>query len=123
MTPVCFATRVTKVTATAVTALALGVLWAGGVSVSIGVLAGGALALANFWGITIVARSLSGAGARAWWRVSAALRFGVVGAVCGAALWTGIAHPVGIVAGLTVLPCALVGLGLTNARAAATALE
>ncbi len=123
MTPVCFATRVTFATATIVAALALAAFGVVGVPASIGVLTGGALAIANFWGITVVARSLSGAGAVAWWRVSAALRLVAVGAVCGVMLWTGVAHPVAVITGLTVLPCALVALGLRNARAAATALE
>jgi hypothetical protein len=46
----------------------------------------------------------------------AGLRFLAFGAACAVLLATGWAHPVALVAGLTALPCALVGHGLRAAR-------
>lgn len=92
--------------------------WLGGVSVGVGIAAGVALALGNFrW---LVARACAPAdtpaAGRALWSIGAGLRLAAFGALCAAVLATGWAHPVALVAGLTALPCALVGHGLRAAR-------
>ena len=48
--------------------------------------------------------------------MAAGLRYLAFAAVAAAVLATGWAHPVALVAGLTALPCALVGHGLRAAR-------
>jgi hypothetical protein len=44
------------------------------------------------------------------------LRLAAVTGVVGVVFASGVAHPVGVVAGLTVLPCALIARGLRSAR-------
>jgi fatty acid desaturase len=48
--------------------------------------------------------------------MGAGLRFAALGALAAVLLANGWAHPVALVAGLTALPCALVGHGLRAAR-------
>jgi hypothetical protein len=48
--------------------------------------------------------------------VGAALRLGALVAACGALLATGAAHPVALLAGLSVLPCAVIGRAFSAAR-------
>jgi hypothetical protein len=50
------------------------------------------------------------------WLARAALRLGALTAGAGAVLASGWAHPVAVVAGLTVVPCALIATGLRGAR-------
>jgi hypothetical protein len=50
------------------------------------------------------------------WLPGFALRLAAVGAAIGVLVATEWAHPVGLVAGLTALPCALVLRGLAGAR-------
>jgi hypothetical protein len=110
--------RVTRDVCALGAVLALAGAWFGGSAGALGVGAGVALALGNFrW---LVARACATTGtpdaARTLWSVAAGLRFVAFTVLCAALLAAGWAHPVALVAGLTALPCALVGHGLRAAR-------
>ena len=112
--------RVTLETTIAVVALALPAAWLGGASAGIGVLAAGLLTLGNFWWLSRAASAAGASGARrrdlAGWIVAAGARFTVLFAAFAALCAGGYAHPVAVVVGLTVLPCALIARGLRTAR-------
>jgi hypothetical protein len=117
MSPMELASRVTWESASAVAVLSLVSGLVGGVPVGAGVSAGGVLAIANFrWLAGRVVSVLDGGRPR-----GRALGFGLrliaLAAVTASLMATGLAHPVGVVIGLTVLPCALVLRGLGQARA------
>ena len=99
--------------------LALTAGWFGGRAALFGVGAGALLALADFWWL---ASGVDGVGSvaprTAIWMGTAALRLAGVAVVVGALFLTGQFHPVAIVLGLAVLPCALVARGLRLAREA-----
>jgi hypothetical protein len=118
MTPSELTTRVTLDTCTAVGALAAVGWWLMGAPIGLGVLAGGVLAVVNFrWLVARVAiATASGSGSAAAWVIGAGLRFTACAAACGILLAYGWAHPVALVAGLTVLPCDVIARGLTSAR-------
>jgi ATP synthase I chain len=118
MTPGELTTRVTLDTCLGVAALAAAGAWLGGVAAGIGVLAGGVLAVGNFrWLVLRVsAATAAGVAPPAAWLLGAALRFLACAAACAALLAAGWGHPLGLVAGVTVLPCALVARGLAAAR-------
>lgn len=117
-----FRGRVTIQTAIGVAALAAVAGAVGGPPALIGVLAAGALAVGNFWWLSRSASSAAepggGHGQVGGWIVAAGARhavlFGAFALLCGA----GYGHPVGVVLGLSVLPCALVVQGLRSARQA-----
>lgn len=118
MTPGELKARVTGVTCAGAVLMALPVAWLAGASAALGILAGGALAVVNFRSLAAradVAAAAPGL-AGAVWYVGAALRFVLVAAVAGLLFVSGWAHPVALLAGFTVLPCALVALGLHAAR-------
>ena len=118
MTPSELTTRVTLDTSAAVLALAALAGWLLGVPSGVGVLAGGVLAVVNFrWLVirTSVALTTGSTSATAW-IIGAGLRFVACAAACGALLAYGWAHPLGLVAGFTVLPCDLIARGLASAR-------
>jgi hypothetical protein len=96
--------------------LALAAAWLGGPAGAAGAGAGVVLALGNFRWLVARVSCVAPGPARALWSVGAGLRFVAVGAVTAALLAAGWAHPVALVAGLTALPCALVGHGLRAAR-------
>jgi hypothetical protein len=79
--------------------------------------AGGALGLVNFrWlAARAVAVTSSGAAAGGAWSVGAGLRLAALAVACGALLGLEWAHPVALLAGLGVLPCAVVVEGLRGA--------
>lgn len=118
MTPSELMRRVTRDVCAVGAALALAAAWLGGAAGAIGAAAGVALALGNFhWLVARVRTSVGTADvARSLWSMAAGLRFLALGALCAALLASGWAHPVALVAGLTALPCALVGHGLRAAR-------
>ena len=60
--------------------------------------------------------SLMDSGGRALWAISAMLRLSALAAAVTLALLSGHAHPLGIVAGLSVLPIAVIARGLRDAR-------
>jgi ATP synthase I subunit len=118
MTPSELMWRVTRDVCALGVPLAVAGAWLGGTAGAVGAAAGVVLALGNFrW---LVARAVTNAGApgaaRALWSMTAGLRLAAFAAVSAALLATGWAHPVALVAGLTALPCALVGHGLRAAR-------
>ena len=108
--------RVTRETAVAVVALALPAAWLGGASAGVGVLAAGLLTLGNFWWLSRAASTVAASSVRrremAGWIVAAGARFTVLFAAFAALCAGGYAHPVAVVVGLTVLPCALIARGL-----------
>ena len=119
MTPGELTTRVTLDTCAAVVALAVLTAWLGGAPASLGVLAGGALAVVNFrWLGARAAAAIAAGGAGAGpWLVGAGLRFAACTVTCALLLTNGWAHPIALVAGFTVLPCDLIARGLAAARA------
>ena len=112
-----FVKRATVETAAVAGVLALVAAALAGPSFGIGVLAGGALAVANLWWLT---RNLDGAarGSSSAWSLLAVVRLAAAGAAIAVVLGAGLAHPVAVVGGLTVLPCVLVVRGLAAAREA-----
>jgi glucose uptake protein GlcU len=118
MTPTDLTWRVTRDVCALGLALAVAAAWLAGPAGAIGVAAGIALALGNFrW---LVSRACATTGtpgvARAVWSVGAGFRLVAFAVLCASLLATEWAHPVALVAGLTMLPCALVGHGLRAAR-------
>jgi len=126
MTPSELTTRVMVEGGVLLAVLAGGAAILGGAPAACGLLAGGGLALANLQWLTSTALTAcstpalsSGdsdrrSGVR--WLPRAALRLGALTAGAGAVLASGWAHPVAVVAGLTVVPCALIAAGLRGAR-------
>jgi hypothetical protein len=112
--------RVTLATAIAVAALAGPAAWLGGLSAAVGVLAAGALTVGNFWWLSRAASAASDPGSprreTAGWMLGAGTRLAVLFAAFAALCGGGYAHPVAVVIGLSVLPCALVAQGLRSAR-------
>ena len=120
MSPTQLTSRVTWETGGAVAALALASGLVGGVPLAAGVGAGGALAIANFrWLAGRVMGALDGMPAPGGWGLGLGLRLAAVACAAAGLMAGGLAHPVGIVIGLTVLPGALVARGLRQARAEA----
>ena len=114
--------RVTMDTAIVVAALALPAAWLGGTSGAVGLLAAGALTVGNFWWLSRAAtRAGDPAAPRrevAGWVLGAGARFAVLFAAFAALCAGGYAHPVSVVVGLSVLPCAVIAQGLRSARQA-----
>lgn len=119
MTATGFLRRVTLVTTVAVALVALMAVWLAGVSAGLGVVAGGALVVGNLWWLAGVAVSAARSSTRrSRWALAAAARLSVLAAACAVLFVSGLAHPVAVVIGLTVLPCALIVQGLRAAREA-----
>jgi ATP synthase I chain len=118
MTPSELMRRVTRDLCVLGAALALASAWVGGSAGALGAAAGVALTLGNFrWLASRAVRvTATGTAARPLWSLGAGLRFAAVAAACAVLLATGRAHPVALVIGLSVLPCALIGHGLRTAR-------
>ena len=112
--------RVTMATAVVVAALALPAAWLWGTSGAFGLLAAGALTVGNFWWLSRAATSAGDLSARrrevAGWVLGAGARFAVLFAAFAALCAGGYAHPVSVVVGLSVLPCAVIAQGLRSAR-------
>jgi hypothetical protein len=117
MTATGFLRRVTLGTAVAVSLVALVAAWLAGTSAGVGVVAGGVLVVGNLWWLARVAASAA-RNHEARWALGAMLRLTVLGGACAVVLASGLAHPVAVVIGLTVLPCALIVQGLRVAREA-----
>lgn len=97
--------------------LSAGAAFAAGRSALLGVLVGGGLVLANlFWLTRGGGRGLEMRGGRALWVLTLGLRYLALFAALGLALWSGQVHPLGLIAGLSVLPPVLVFQGLVDAR-------
>jgi ATP synthase I chain len=126
MTPGELRTRVVRETGVGILVVALLAAWIGGRPGFIGAAVAGAITLANFWWLvggasTLVttasasARPAAGALPVAW-LIGAGARFLALLVAFAALCATGWGHPVAVVAGLTVLPCDLIALGLRAAR-------
>jgi hypothetical protein len=118
MTPGELKARVTVATCAGALVMAAPLAWLAGSPAALGILAGGALAVVNFRSLAAradVAAAAPGL-AGALWYVGAALRFALVAVVAGLLFVSGWAHPVALLAGITVLPCALLAFGLQAAR-------
>ena len=110
-------TRVTMDAGLLALALTLAGAWLGGRAALLGVLAGSTLALADFWWLSARLDAVGTDAPRALaWLGSAGLRLAAVTIAVAGLFVTGWFHPVGLVAGLAVLPCALVTRGLRLAR-------
>jgi hypothetical protein len=110
--------RVIATALAAVLALTALAAWLGGATAGVGFLGAGVLTIANFRWLT---RQVRPAGHRprpvAVWALAAGGRAAVVAAGATGLIVAGWAHPLAIVAGLGVLPCALVAVGLQASRA------
>ena len=117
MTPNELKTRVTWATCVPTLALSSVAAWLAGAAVAWGVLAGGALAVLNFrWLVAHASLVTTWSAASGAWSIIAGVRFLVFLVIAGTLIATGAMHPVGFLAGLTVLPCAVVAQGLRAAR-------
>jgi hypothetical protein len=115
--PLELTSRTTWETSGAVALLSLASGLVGGVPAAIGVGAGGALAIANFRWLAGRVIALDGTPVPRGWALGLGLRLAALGAAAAGLLASGVAHPLGLVVGLTVLPGALVLRGLRQARA------
>lgn len=106
------AVRVATLTAIAIGVLAAAAGWLAGLAAGLGVLAAGAISIPNFlWltrGVAGVAAAGDGRRAIVGWGLAAGGRMTVLLAACAIVLASGSAHPVALVAGLTVLPVAVI---------------
>jgi hypothetical protein len=116
MTPTELVTRVTLESAATVAALAVVAGGVAGLSAALGLLAGGGLAIGNFWwlsGRALALRDLGAANRSAVrWAPAVGVRYMALSAAFAGVFLIGWAHPVAVIVGLTVLPCALVAVGL-----------
>ena len=109
--------RVTIAIGLAALTLALPAAWLGGLAGALGVLAGAVLAALNFrWLARRTVASLVPGGSATQASATATVRSLVALAGPAVAIATGAVHPVALVVGLTLLPCAVVVLGLRAAR-------
>jgi hypothetical protein len=108
--------RVTIDAGLLVAGVALIALFVGGAPALLGVLAGGALALFDFWWLAARLDGLGAGASGAAWGAMAGLRLAGVAVAVAALFVTGWFHPVALVVGLSALPCALVVRGLRFAR-------
>src|SRR5262245_9811401 len=112
-------TRVTIESGVACAAVALVAFAGWGAAAGAGVAASGALMIMNFrWLARGVAVAAAGGrdGRLAAWALSAVWRFAVLIVAFALLLASGWVHPVAVVAGLVVLPCAVLARGLSAAR-------
>jgi hypothetical protein len=114
-----FRARVTLETAIVLIAVAVPAAWLGGPSAAIGVLAAGGLTIGNFWWLSRAAVAAGAAGTPhvSGWVFAAGIRLTLLFVAFAALCAGGYAHPVALVVGLTVLPCALIVRGLRDATA------
>jgi hypothetical protein len=111
MTAIDLVKRASVDAAAVLSVLAVVAGFAFGPPMGVGILAGGALAVVNLWWLARRAIAAAEAPDRNW-PLGAVLRLGGVAAVAAIVLASGLAHPLGVVAGLTVLPFALLARGL-----------
>jgi len=93
----------------------------GGVAGALGTLAGGLLSLASLvWlsrGVRSAGAFLAGGRAHPLWVIALGCRYTLLFGAVALLLWSGTVHPVGLLAGLSVLPPVLIILGLRATRA------
>ena len=87
---------------------------------AIGALTGGLLSLASlYWvarGVKSAAGFFSGGRAHPMWVFALGLRYALLFGAVGLLLWSGVVHPVALIAGLSILPPVLIAAGLRSAR-------
>ena len=105
--------RVTWTTVLAAVPLALAGAWLAGSPGTVGVLAGGVLAVLSF---RLLAARAAAATAATAWLVTSGLRFAVVTAVAAVLFVNGWAHPLAVLAGYSLLPLAVIAHGLRLAH-------
>jgi nitrate reductase gamma subunit len=93
--------------------------WLGGLDGALGAVAGAAIAVGNFRWLAsrVIAAAGGGSTERSAWTLGAVLRLAALAGAVALVLVSGHAHPVAIVAGLSVLPVVVVFHGLRDARA------
>jgi hypothetical protein len=101
-------TQVVAATLGLAAALALPAAWLGGATAGLGLAAGALLAAANFWSLSGRAAALAAGSPGRGWLAAAGARLALVAAAAAALFAYGAAHPVAVVAGLTLLPCTLI---------------
>jgi ATP synthase I subunit len=113
--------RVNWITLLLLVPVTLASAWLGGASSAVGTVAGGLLSLASLYWVTRGVRNAGGflAGGRSnrGWVIALVLRYAVLFGVVALLLRTGAAHPLGLVAGLSILPPVVIILGLRSVRA------
>lgn len=114
-----FSMRVTRDTCVAAALLALPTAWLVGGASGLGILAGALLGAGNFLWLARRASSMgqdparmSSAGA---WLLASGVRFLALALVCAVLLKLALVHPVALLGGLSVLPCAVIVQGLRAA--------
>jgi hypothetical protein len=112
-----FRTRVTMDAGLLAIGLALAGGWFGGRTALLGVVAGTLLALVDFWWLSARADGVGeNAPSVTVWMGAAGLRLAGIAAAVALLFVTGAFHPLALVIGLAVMPCALVTRGLRMAR-------
>jgi len=113
--------RVSRTTLALLIPVSLAAALIGGAAGALGIMAGGLLSLGSFHWLMRGVRSAGGFfGGRAHplWAIGLGLRYMLFFGAIAVLLGTGIAHPVGLMAGLSVLPPVVIVVGLRAARAA-----
>jgi len=116
-----FVGRVSRAMVLAVVVVAAGAGLTAGWPAAVGSLAGGFISLGSFhWIARGVARASAFPAARglALSALAVGVRHLVLFVALALALWSGAAHPVAVLAGLSLLPPILIALGLSAARPA-----
>lgn len=100
--------------------LTVGGFLGAGLHGGLGVLAGGAIALGNFWmlarGSNRALALFRGQGVHPLWVLSLGLRYLALFGVLGLLLWSRWIHPVALIVGLSILPPLLIAFALRGAR-------
>jgi len=117
MTPGDLASRVSRDACVLGVALTAPAAWLGGVDGALGAAVGAGIAVGNFrWLASRVTATVDVASTeRKLWTVGAGLRLAVLAGAVTLALVSGHAHPLTIVAGLSVIPVCVVAQGLRAA--------
>jgi hypothetical protein len=118
MTPGDLTSRVSRDACVLGVVLTAPAAWLGGLDGALGAAAGAGIAVGNFrWLASRVTAAVDAAStARSLWTLGATLRWVALAAAVTLALVSGHAHPLAIVAGLSVIPVSVVAQGLRAAR-------
>src|SRR5436309_10691570 len=108
MTPSDLTSRVSRDACVLGMAVAGPAAWLGGLDGALGAAAGAAIAVGNFRWLAARAQTVDGAGstARSLWSFAAGLRLAAMVAALGVVVASGHAHPLAIIAGVSVIPLA-----------------
>jgi hypothetical protein len=117
MTPSDLTSRVSRDACVLGVALTAPAAWLGGLDGALGAAAGAGIAVGNFRWLAsrVMAAADAASSARPVWTLAAALRLGALAGAVTLALISGHAHPLAIVAGLSVIPVCVVAQGLRAA--------